>query len=354
MSGRPRDVDNPAKSEFQAIPNESLFSEGVFDVQFFVRRQVGRKRRAPRMQPRLEGLEHRVVLSTFKVNTMLDTVAVNLHNGKDANGHISLRSAIQAANAQGGSDTIILPSGTFTLTIAGAGEDASATGDLDITGNLTIKGKSSASTIIDGNNLDRVFQIFSGKVSISKVTIEHGRVASDGGGILNSGGKVTLSSVAILNNVATGTNGVAGAAGIDGGPVGGAGGSGGAGTNGRGGGIFNAAGTLSISKSTIASNLAIGGDGGAGGAGGVGIGADGGAGANGQNAMGGAGGAGGAGGPGTRRRNLQRGRREPFDLGHDGLRQPGSGRQGRSGWQRQLRRRRQGRQQLQRQRRQWR
>ena len=103
---------------------------------------------------------------------------------------------------EGGSNTIILPSGTFTLTIAGAGEDASATGDLDINGNLTIKGKSSASTIIDGNNLDRVFQVLGGKVSISKVTIQHGRAVGDGGGILNSGGKVTLSSVAILNNIA--------------------------------------------------------------------------------------------------------------------------------------------------------
>ena len=170
----------------------------------FSAQQKSRKRSAPRMQPRLEGLEDRVVLSTFKVNTTLDTVAVNLKNGKDATGHISLRSAIKAADAHGGANTIILPAGTFTLTIAGAGEDASATGDLDITRNLTIKGKSSASTIIDGNNLDRVFQILGGKVSISKVTIQDGRVAGDGGGILNTGGKVTLSSVAILNNVAAG------------------------------------------------------------------------------------------------------------------------------------------------------
>ena len=150
--------------------------------------QVGRKRSATRLRPEVDGLEQRLVLSTFKVNTTLDTVAVSLQNGKDANGKISLRSAIQAANARGGSNTIVVPSGTFKLTVAGAGEDASASGDLDITRNVTIKGKNSSSTIIDGNNLDRVFQIVTGKVTISNVTIKHGLVIGDGGGILNSGG----------------------------------------------------------------------------------------------------------------------------------------------------------------------
>src|SRR5271168_3831012 len=88
-------------------------------------------RRTSGMKPRLEGLEDRVLLSTFKVNTTLDTVAVNLKTGKDASGHISLRSAIQAANAKSNSDTIIVPSGIFKLTIAGANEDLDATGDLD-------------------------------------------------------------------------------------------------------------------------------------------------------------------------------------------------------------------------------
>src|SRR5262249_54529931 len=146
----------------------------------------------------------------------------NFRNGKDATGHISLRSAIQAANTRGGSNTIVLPSGTFTLTLAGAGEDAGATGDLDITRNLTIKGQSSGSTIINGNNLDRVFQVLSGKVSISKVTIQNGLAlqltgpAAQGGGLLNSGGQVTLSSVVVANNRALGTNGGDGAAGIGG------------------------------------------------------------------------------------------------------------------------------------------
>ena len=158
------------------------------------------RRKARTSRPWLEGLEHRVVLSTFRVNTTLDTVAVNLKNGKDASGHISLRSAIMAANAKPNSDTIIVPGGTFTLTIPGAGEDNDATGDLDIKGNLTIQGKGATKTIIDGNDMDRVIQVLSGKVSISKVTIQHGLANGQGGGILNSGGKVTLTSVTIQNN----------------------------------------------------------------------------------------------------------------------------------------------------------
>ena len=64
-----------------------------------------------------------------------------------------------AADAQRGSSSIIVPAGTFTLTIPGANEDASATGDLDLKGKITIKGASATGTVIDGNNLDRVFQV---------------------------------------------------------------------------------------------------------------------------------------------------------------------------------------------------
>ena len=288
------------------------------------------------------------MLSTFRVNTTLDTVAVDLKSGKDASGHISLRSAIQAADARGGSNTIVLPAGIFTLTIAGTGEDAASTGDLDITGNLTIKGKNSSNTLVDGNNLDRVFQVLGGKVSITNLTIQHGRAPGDGGGLLNSGGQVTLFSVGILNNVASGRNGTAGAAGLDGGQFGGAGGDGSAGTDGRGGGIFNAAGSLSISTSVIASNEAVGGDGGAGGNGGGGHGGDGHGGTNtgtatdGQNAGGGAGGLGGAGARESVAGSSTRPARA-LAVAHDPLGQQGHGRQRRRWWLRWCRRRRQGR-----------
>ena len=207
------------------------------------------RRRAKRLLPRLEMLEHRVVLSTFTVNTTLDTVAANLQTGKDASGHVSLRSAIMAADARGGSNKIVVPAGTFTLSIAPTGNDDVTSGDLNITGNLTITGKGVGKTIIDGNNLDRVFDIESGKVTMTGMTIQHGRVTGGGGGILNNGGQLSLSSVMVANNVAVGGTGLFGN------------GIGGAGGKSLGGGIFNEAGSLTLTKATITSNQAIGGNG---------------------------------------------------------------------------------------------
>ncbi len=95
-------------------------------------RQRAQKRPVNRARVDIELLEGRVVLSTFHVNTLLDTTAVSLKTGKDATGHVSLRSALQAANARPNADVIILPAGTITLSITGTGENNAAKGDLDI------------------------------------------------------------------------------------------------------------------------------------------------------------------------------------------------------------------------------
>ena len=260
-----------------------------------IARECAIRRQGLRSRPRLERLEGRIVMSTFQVNTSRDTVAVDLRTGKDATGHISLRSAIMAADARGGSNTIKLRTGTYTLTIAGANEDASATGDLDILGNLTISRAGAGRTVIDGNNLDRVIQVLRGSVNISGVTIRHG-IADTGGGLVNSGGRVTLNSVVVANNRAVGAPGIAGAIGDGSISVGHDGGNGGNGGTALGGGIANVAGSLTLSNSTIASNQARGGAGGAGGGGGF---ADAGNAigtSNGHNATGGKGGIGGKGG----------------------------------------------------------
>src|ERR1051326_517059 len=156
---------------------------------------------------------------TFTVNSTTDAVDANPGNGvcATAAGQCTLSAAIQEANASHGADTISLPAGTYTLTIAGRNEDAAATGDLDIddsssNSTLTINGAGAATTIIamgngtDGKGLDRVFHIMS-NAAISGVTIRNGHVLDMGGGIYNtsnltSGGSLTLTNVVITANSA--------------------------------------------------------------------------------------------------------------------------------------------------------
>ena len=79
------------------------------------------------------------VLATINVTTIADEDNGILGGGSG----ISLREAIRYS---GTGDTINLPAGTYTLTITGANENLGATGDLDITKNLTITGAGAAAT----------------------------------------------------------------------------------------------------------------------------------------------------------------------------------------------------------------
>ena len=247
-------------------------------------RAENRMRRAHRTRPRIEWLEERLAPATFKVNTLLDTMAVNLQNGRDITGHVSLESAIMAANARGGNNTILLPRGTIVPS------------DFFIDDNLTIKGKSAAGTIIDGINLEPGFYIKGGKVTISKLTIEDCMGYGSGGAIQNDGGNVELSSVKITNNTVMGNSGGTGTNGNSGQPMGANGTGGLAGENVEGGGICNESGSMTIVNCVISFNKAQAGKGGTGGAGGDGQGNGGSSGMSGGSGVGGAGGAGGAGG----------------------------------------------------------
>lgn len=128
------------------------------------------------------------------------------NDGSCAPGDCSLREAIIAANGNGQADTITLGSGTYDLSIAGTGEDAGATGDLDITAPLTITGQGPDQTIIDANGIDRALGINlispPGTVVISGVTIINGG-ASSGGGILNMDADVILVNTVISNNISS-------------------------------------------------------------------------------------------------------------------------------------------------------
>jgi CSLREA domain-containing protein len=65
-------------------------------------------------------------------------------------GVCTLRTAVQEANALAGPDRIFVPFGTYFLEIPGADEDQAATGDLDLTDDVTIIGESTNVTTIDG------------------------------------------------------------------------------------------------------------------------------------------------------------------------------------------------------------
>ena len=121
----------------------------------------------------------------------------------DGTGKSTLRAAIMETNALAGADTIFLPAGTYTLSLAGIDEDGSATGDLDVTDHLTIVGEDAATTIIDADQIDRVFHLLPGvTVTLSGVTITGGSVTgtADGGGILNDG-TLTVTDGIITDNV---------------------------------------------------------------------------------------------------------------------------------------------------------
>src|SRR5262245_26357100 len=81
--------------------------------------------------------------ATFTVDRTDDTVGATTCDDSAPN-DCSLRGAVIKANTTPGPDTIILPAGTYTLTIAGAAENGAASGDLDITSDLTINGADAA------------------------------------------------------------------------------------------------------------------------------------------------------------------------------------------------------------------
>jgi CSLREA domain-containing protein len=154
----------------------------------------------------------RAAATTFTVATTTDAPHAAPVDGSCTSilpgGTCTLRAAIQAADFLGdGPHTINLPTaGTYALTVVGAGEDAGATGDLDISRtNLAIVNTSGGRVGIDGNHTDRVIQIGrlgTAQVTITGVTIENGLLEGTPS-ILTAGGGVDvgLGSLVTFNNV---------------------------------------------------------------------------------------------------------------------------------------------------------
>jgi len=194
----------------------------------------------------LERLEDRRLLTVITPMTFGDTnatfnPATYFTSPPSPTGKISvptLRDAVIEANYlystvnPGVANTISLQRGIYTLSIANGAthESASATGDLNITGNLTVQGFSIAGipfTTISQTAADRVFEINAGTTSVAptqvtfqNLTIQGGRAydngtdvapgttAAEGGGILDTvGANLTLSGVILQNDRALGASG---------------------------------------------------------------------------------------------------------------------------------------------------
>jgi CSLREA domain-containing protein len=71
----------------------------------------------------------------------------------------SLREAVIAANKHVGVDVVKLGRGTYKLEIPETSPDTPKTGDLDVIGPGTVKGRSARTTAVRGGGSDRVFEL---------------------------------------------------------------------------------------------------------------------------------------------------------------------------------------------------
>ena len=146
-----------------------------------------------------------------------------------------LIAAINTANQNGQQNTINLAPGTFTLTTVDNfdGPSSRGTGLPVISTNITIRGESDVTTIIQRDLNAPLFRIFrvdiAGTLTLEHVAIKGGNVfgGTGGGGILNFGVTNIVNSTVLKNSAG----------------------------DADGGGIFNLAGTLNIAHSFIVNNL---------------------------------------------------------------------------------------------------
>jgi hypothetical protein len=205
------------------------------------------------------GLRHcRAIIESLEPRTLLTTFSVTNLNDAGAG---SLRDAISLANANSGADEItIATSGTIALT----------TGQMVVTDSLTITGNGAVNSLIDAQQLSRIFDITdaAGDVTLNELTLKNGRTTDNGstfgGGAIRamSSGTLVINRSRISGNSTIGTsaNGGAiftnsgkvliGACTISGNVV--------EGYNANGGAIYSASGMVLVSQSVLSQNAAAG------------------------------------------------------------------------------------------------
>jgi CSLREA domain-containing protein len=162
-----------------------------------------------------------------------------------ANDECSLREAIQSQNDNAsfggcfrtfvpgisGTDTIVLPGGTYNLTRTGPDDDLNLTGDLDLRESVVISGTPGLRPIIYGDTgwNDRLMHVLTGTVSLKGLAFSGGAadaVNGRGGGMrIQAGATVSVSDSSFTDSIAF-----------------------------RGGGLYNDSGVLTLINSIVAHN----------------------------------------------------------------------------------------------------
>src|SRR5205085_676367 len=89
--------------------------------------------------------------ATFQVHSSADQVDAVPGDGEcaSATGDCTLRAAIEEANAREGDDIVVLPAGTFCLTLPRSGSQDDGGGDLDIRSNVIVRGAGGGARLHD-------------------------------------------------------------------------------------------------------------------------------------------------------------------------------------------------------------
>jgi hypothetical protein len=148
---------------------------------------------------------------SFTVSTSSDDVDASAGDGvcATAGGDCTLRAAVMETNALPGWDKVVLAGSGAHLTRAGAFEDAAATGDLDVTDDLTVIGRGGVPVVGGRGFEDRIFDVDPGLTGISvrvlTLGIARGDAFGTGGGIENhETASLSLQRVVLRSNRVSG------------------------------------------------------------------------------------------------------------------------------------------------------
>jgi hypothetical protein len=144
---------------------------------------------------------------TFTVTSTLDAAGGgNLADGvcETATGnHVcTLRAAVMEANhVVGGGATVLVPTGTYFLSLPPARQDSETSGDLNVTAPMTIAGDGPSATVLDGNLIARVIDVAASPVVLRGLTLQTGGtffLLPDGGCLRNTG-ELTLENAVVTD-----------------------------------------------------------------------------------------------------------------------------------------------------------